>query len=113
MGHNFGMSHDFDAKHGGKGSACDGTGIMSYNSDKPMRWSTCSVNDFTGYYNSKKWGTTCLKSRLFSLNISLRFRIFVKIYHSNVLFPSRLAKVCRTMRKQVPRLWNATPNFLR
>jgi len=62
MGHNFGMSHDFDAKHGGKGSACDGTGIMSYNSDKPMRWSTCSVNDFTGYYNSKKWGTTCLKN---------------------------------------------------
>jgi len=61
MGHNFGMSHDFDNKHGGQGGPCDGHGIMSYNSDKPMKWSSCSVNDFTGYYNSKKWGTTCLK----------------------------------------------------
>merc|ERR1712136_677586 len=45
MGHNFGMSHDFGNKHGGKGGRCDGQGIMSYNSDKPMRWSDCSVSD--------------------------------------------------------------------
>jgi len=62
MGHNFGMSHDFDNKHGGKGGRCDGQGIMSYNSDKPMKWSDCSVSDFTGYYNDLKWGTTCLKN---------------------------------------------------
>jgi len=61
MGHNFGMSHDFDAKHGGEGGPCDGQGIMSYNNDKPMQWSSCSVSDFTGYYNSKDWGNTCLK----------------------------------------------------
>jgi len=61
MGHNFGMSHDFDAKHGGKGGPCDGQGIMSYNNDKPMQWSSCSVRDFTGYYNDYKWGETCLK----------------------------------------------------
>ena len=76
------MSHDFDPKHGGKGSACDGTGIMSYNSDKPMRWSTCSVNDFTGYYNSKKWGTTCLKSKLFWLIVSLHCQIILMIDYS-------------------------------
>jgi len=62
MGHNFGMSHDFDNKHGGKGGPCDGQGIMSYNNDKPMQWSSCSVNDFTGYYNSNNWGNTCLKN---------------------------------------------------
>ena len=73
------MSHDFAKKHGGEGSACDGTGIMSYNSDKPMRWSTCSVNDFIGYYNRKKWGTTCLKSELFQLNISFYCQISIKI----------------------------------
>jgi len=62
MGHNFGMSHDFDAKHGGMGGPCDGQGIMSYNNDKPMQWSSCSVSDFTGYYNSQNWGNTCLKN---------------------------------------------------
>jgi hypothetical protein len=61
MGHNFGMSHDFDAKHGGQSGSCNGKGIMSYNNDKPMRWSSCSVSDFTGYYNSKNWGNTCFK----------------------------------------------------
>lgn len=60
MGHNFGMSHDFDDKHGGDNSACNGQGIMSYG-DAPSKWSTCSVSDFTGYYNSEKWGETCLK----------------------------------------------------
>ena len=64
MGHNFGMSHDFDNKHGGNGGRCDGQGIMSYNSDKPMKWSDCSVRDFTGYYNELKWGATCLKGNI-------------------------------------------------
>ena len=61
MCHNFGMSHDFDEKHGGDNGHCNGQGIMSYG-DAPAKWSTCSVNDFTGYYNSQKWGSTCLKS---------------------------------------------------
>merc|ERR1712158_195415 len=29
--------------------------------DNLSQWSTCSVNDFTGYYNSMKWGSTCMK----------------------------------------------------
>jgi len=61
IGHNFGMSHDFDEKHGGDNGKCNGQGIMSYG-DAPAKWSACSVSDFTGYYNSRKWGTTCLKS---------------------------------------------------
>ena len=61
MGHNFGMSHDFDDKHGGTSGACNGQGIMSYG-DYLAQWSDCSVSDFTGYYNSQKWGSTCLKS---------------------------------------------------
>jgi hypothetical protein len=60
MGHNFGMSHDFDGKHGGDNGVCNGKGIMSYG-DAPSAWSSCSVSDFTGYYNSQKWGETCLK----------------------------------------------------
>ena len=47
------MSHDFDEKHGGKGNKeCDKKGIMSYG-NKPAAWSSCSMSDFTGYYNSK------------------------------------------------------------
>ena len=62
MGHNFGMSHDFDKKHGGQNSACNGEGIMSYG-DAPNKWSKCSVADFTKYYTSQEWGKKCLKSR--------------------------------------------------
>ena len=62
MGHNFGMSHDFDPKHGGDNGPCNGLGIMSYG-DAPSKWSSCSVSDFTGYYNANNWGTTCLKGK--------------------------------------------------
>jgi len=61
MGHNFGMSHDFDAKHGGDNGACNGQGIMSYG-DAPSKWSSCSVADFTGYYTNQQWGDKCLSS---------------------------------------------------
>merc|ERR1712018_384537 len=61
MGHNFGMSHDFDDKHGGDNGACNGQGIMSYG-DAPSKWSSCSVSDFTGYFNSQQWGDKCLSS---------------------------------------------------
>ena len=96
MGHNFGMSHDFDNKHGGQGGPCDGHGIMSYNSDKPMKWSDCSVRDFTGYYNDQKWGATCLKGML---HLSDLFMLS-KLFHDWLIIPSitlRLEKVCSTM----------------
>ena len=64
MGHNFGMLHDFDDKH--SDTDCNGQGIMSYG-DPPSKWSPCSVKDFNGYYNSKKWGTTCLKGNIINL----------------------------------------------
>jgi len=60
IGHNFGMSHDFDDKHGGQNSPCNGEGIMSYG-DAPAKWSECSISDFEGYYLSNEWGTKCLK----------------------------------------------------
>ena len=119
MGHNFGMSHDFDDKHcnntkkvcvssygercecqgeceecgcqkttecvagnGPDNCICNGKGIMSYNSDKPMRWSSCSVKDFIGYYNSEKWGSMCLKGNIIYLlnyiSIYLTSNIVVK-----------------------------------
>ena len=68
------MSHDFDTKHGGDNGACNGQGIMSYG-DAPSKWSSCSVNDFTGYYNSQEWGSKCLASKchlkeVFSFNLT-------------------------------------------
>jgi predicted Zn-dependent protease len=63
MGHNFGMSHDFDAKNGGQYGACNNfKGIMSYANTKVMQWSSCSKSNFLGYYASEKWGDTCLSS---------------------------------------------------
>ena len=73
MGHNFGMHHDFGKKHGGTDdpqtsyNKCNNKGIMSYG-DAPTVWSSCSVSDFTGYYNKMKWGDTILASkRIFKL----------------------------------------------
>ena len=62
MGHNFGMSHDFDDKHGGTAGAYNGQGIMSYG-DYLAQWSDCSVSDFTGYYENQLWGEKCLASK--------------------------------------------------
>jgi hypothetical protein len=65
LGHNLGMHHDFDTKHGGdsrpgSGGSCDGEGLMSYGSCKPScrdsqmpdRWSACSVSDFESTFRS-------------------------------------------------------------
>jgi len=60
LGHNFGMWHDFNEKHGGDNGPCDGKGIMSYG-DHPEVWSRCSVADFTKYYEYNDLGNTCLK----------------------------------------------------
>ena len=69
LGHNFGMWHDFDKKHGGTGNywdstnACNNQGIMSYgNWDLlgQLGWSTCSVGDFKQHYQERCWGKGCL-----------------------------------------------------
>ena len=65
------MYHDFHEKHGGENGPCNGKGIMSYN-DRPMRWSNCSVSDFTETYNSNNWGKTCLKGKLDSILTQIR-----------------------------------------
>jgi hypothetical protein len=55
IGHNLGMYHAFDAKHGGLTGKCNKhRGVMSY-SDNPNYknpWSTCSKNDFQAHYNA-------------------------------------------------------------
>ena len=71
LGHNFGMSHDFDTKHGGSGSPCawdgstcghcDGKGIMSYSDDDLSEWSSCSKSDWESHYAAEGWGNGCLE----------------------------------------------------
>ena len=56
IGHNFGMSHDFDAKNSGQGC----TGLMDYG-NPPQTWSTCSVNDFKTFFNTNNWGNGCFE----------------------------------------------------
>merc|ERR1712045_958243 len=64
VGHNLGMLHDFDAKHGGQSSACNKDNhIMAYGSSKE-KWSTCSKSDFEARYlqvKSKNW-TWCMEA---------------------------------------------------
>ena len=61
MGHNFGMSHDFDDKHGGQNGHCNGKGIMSYGSFSYDQWSRCSKSDWEEHYSSENWGNGCLE----------------------------------------------------
>jgi len=61
LGHNFGMSHDFDDKHGGHDGPCNGKGIMSYGSYRYDQWSTCSRNDWEAHYSGLNWGQGCLE----------------------------------------------------
>ena len=62
IGHNLGMSHDFDPQHGGDNGPCDCKGIMSYCNNAPQKWSSCSRNDFKAHYNMNK-GNWCLPSK--------------------------------------------------
>ena len=61
LGHNFGMYHDFDEKHGGSTGPCNGQGIMSYGSYDYNQWSTCSKADFEEHYAAGNWGNGCLE----------------------------------------------------
>lgn len=62
MGHNMGLYHDFDNRHGGSSSPCNGEGLMSYGS-VPDKWSECSRSDFLAHYNTivdSNWWTWCM-----------------------------------------------------
>jgi len=55
IGHNLGMWHDFDPRHGGWNSTCNKQrGVMSYSMNPNYKhpWSTCSKNDFQKQYNN-------------------------------------------------------------
>ena len=60
LGHNFGMSHDFDEKHGGKNGPCNNKGIMSYGSNDFKGWSACSKSDWEHHYSAENW-QNCLE----------------------------------------------------
>ena len=51
MGHNLGMSHDFEEPN--KSHGCDTTGWMSYNV-RQQQWSTCSKNNFNAHFTKSK-----------------------------------------------------------
>ena len=65
LGHNLGMFHDFesDGKERFSSNSILCTGIGGYMDYGPNfnRWSECSVEDFTKYYNS--YPDWCLASR--------------------------------------------------
>ena len=61
IGHNLGMSHDFDEVHGGPTGECNGKGIMSYGSMDRNQWSTCSRSDFERHYKGLDWGNGCFE----------------------------------------------------
>merc|ERR1712142_433340 len=62
IGHNLGMGHDFigspgNMRRSSRGEPCTNVGgYMDYLSS-PNRWSPCSVEDFTKYYNAVKRST--------------------------------------------------------
>ena len=67
IGHNMGMEHDFlngdtnQKRYDSKGRLCTGQGgVMDYSQKAVDKWSTCSVEDFTKYFNSMT--TYCLKA---------------------------------------------------
>ena len=62
-----GMEHDFlngdtnQKRYDSKGRLCTGQGgVMDYSQKAVDKWSTCSVEDFTNYFNSMT--TYCLKA---------------------------------------------------
>lgn len=72
IGHNLGMDHDFIGSQGvirrdAQGRSCTNIGgVMDYNQRPFDKWSTCSVQDFLGYYNfvlSRLGGRFCVATR--------------------------------------------------
>ena len=66
IGHNLGMQHDFgattsDPRFSSQNEACTGIGGYMDYQPNPSRWSPCSVEDFTGYFESVN--TWCLTPR--------------------------------------------------
>jgi len=59
LGHNIGMHHDFDDRHGGDHGKCNNQGLMSYGWNTPTQWSSCSDKEFTEWW--RKEGHACLK----------------------------------------------------
>jgi len=65
IGHNLGMKHDFnngnpkDHRYSSKGKACSKVGgVMDYYGKTTDKWTDCSIEDFTAYYNKVR--TWCL-----------------------------------------------------
>ena len=71
IGHNLGLAHDFDERHGGKGSTCNqGHHIMSYgNWTGQTKFSSCSQKDFQVHYtyikikSSDSHGSECVTKK--------------------------------------------------
>jgi len=59
LGHNIGMKHDFDEKHGGDYGNCNHLGLMSYGRNRPSKWSSCSDADFKTWWREK--GHACVR----------------------------------------------------
>ena len=66
-GHNLGMSHDFignDSSNprftSASGNCLNYDGYMSYHKN-PNKWSPCSVEDFTTYFNDPELDPWCLE----------------------------------------------------
>merc|ERR1712113_684626 len=56
IGHNLGMAHDFgdsqsDPRYSSSGELCTNNGGYMDYLQNPYRWTSCSVEDFTAYYN--------------------------------------------------------------
>jgi len=63
VGHNLGMKHDFDEKHGGQSSSCNQDNhIMAYGNSKE-KWSTCSKSDFEARYLQVK-NNWCMEAEI-------------------------------------------------
>ena len=67
IGHNLGMSHDFIGNDScnprftsASGNCLNYDGYMSYH-DNPNKWSACSVEDFTTYFNDPAIDPWCLE----------------------------------------------------
>ena len=85
IGHNLGLFHDFDKRHGGSGQSksngwpngqCEtNESIMSYDSSE-KRWTNCNKLDFEAHYVNRK-ATWCLDSMF-----------LVLIYVPSILIPT-------------------------